>query len=148
MLIIFLNKVHFFYFCCIIHKDVGIKRYFDPSDTELLRALHSRNSKNIRNPLILLQKMASYSCFWRVPSSQILLQASLHRIYDLLTLVSSYVFKLQRSGRRSLALAIILCLPAFPVYLPEFLMLPLQELLPHGKQLPGFCRHPLLRSFQ
>ena len=41
---------------------------FDPSDTELLRALHSRNSKNIRN-----------------------LQASLHRIYDLLTLVSSYV---------------------------------------------------------
>ena len=56
--------------------------------TELLRALHSRNSKNIRNPLIFLQKMASYSCFWRVPSSKILLQASLHRIYDLLTLVS------------------------------------------------------------
>ena len=27
-----------------------------PSDTELLRALHSRNSKNIRNPLIFLQK--------------------------------------------------------------------------------------------
>ena len=70
--------------------DVGVKRYFDPSDTELLRALHSRNSKNIRNPLIFLQKMASYSCFWRVPSSKILLQASLHRIYDLLTLVSSY----------------------------------------------------------
>ena len=38
---------------------------FDPSDTELLRALHSRNSKNIRNPLIFLQKMASYSCFGR-----------------------------------------------------------------------------------
>ena len=73
------------------HDDVGVKRYFDPSDTELLRALHSRNSKNIRNPLIFLQKMASYSCFWRVPSSKILLQASLHRIYDLLTLVSSYV---------------------------------------------------------
>ena len=71
--------------------DVGVKRYFDPSDTELLRALHSRNSKNIRNPLIFLQKMASYSCFWRVPSSKILLQASLHRIYDLLTLVSSYL---------------------------------------------------------
>ena len=63
MLIIFLNKVHFFYFCCIIHKDVGVKMYFAPSDTELLRALHSRNSKNIRNPLIFLQKMASYSCF-------------------------------------------------------------------------------------
>ena len=58
------------------------------SDIELLRALHSRNSKNIRNPLIFLQKMASYSCFWRVPSSKILLQASLHRIYDLLTRVS------------------------------------------------------------
>ena len=36
------------------------------SDIELLRALHSRNSKNIRNPLIFLQKMAPYSCFWRV----------------------------------------------------------------------------------
>ena len=39
-----------------------------PQDTGLLRALHSRNPKNIRNPLIFLQKMASYSCFWRVPS--------------------------------------------------------------------------------
>ena len=72
-----------------VNYDVGVKRYFAPSDTELLRALHSRNSKNIRNPLIFLQKMASYSCFWRVPSSKILLQASLHRIYDLLTLVSN-----------------------------------------------------------
>ena len=36
------------------------------SDIELLCALHSRNSKNIRNPLIFLQKMAPYSCFWRV----------------------------------------------------------------------------------
>ena len=74
-----------------VNYDVGVKRYFAPSDTELLRALHSRNSKNIRNPLIFLQKMASYSCFWRVPSSKILLQASLQRIYDLLTLVSSYI---------------------------------------------------------
>jgi hypothetical protein len=73
--------------------DVGVKRYFDPSDTELLRALHSRNSKNIRNLLIFLQKMASYSCFWRVPRSKILLQASLHRIYDLLTLVSCHLVK-------------------------------------------------------
>ena len=56
MLIIFLNKVHFFYFCCIIHKDVGVKMYFAPSDTELLRALHSRNSKNIRNPLFFFKK--------------------------------------------------------------------------------------------
>ena len=44
--------------------------------------------KNIRNPLIFLQKMASYSCFWRVPRSKILLQASLRRTSDLLTLVS------------------------------------------------------------
>ena len=65
------------------------EKLFDTSDTELLRALHSRNSKNIRNPLIFLQKMASYSCFWWVPRLQILRQASLHRIYDLLTLVSS-----------------------------------------------------------
>ena len=70
------------------YHDVGVKRYFDPSDTELLRALHSRNSKNIRNPLIFLQKMAPYSCFWWVPSSKILLQASLRRISGLLTLVS------------------------------------------------------------
>ena len=43
---------------------------------------------NSMKGLISLQKMAPYSCFWRVPSSKILLQASLHRIYDLLTLVS------------------------------------------------------------
>ncbi len=42
---------------------------FNPPDTELLRALHFRNSKNIRNPLIFLQKMASYSCFGRGPRS-------------------------------------------------------------------------------
>ena len=74
-----------------VNYDVGVKRYFAPSDTELLRALHSRNSKNIRNPLIFLQKMASYSCFWRVPSSKILLQASLRRISDLLPLVSQSI---------------------------------------------------------
>ena len=50
--------------------DVGVKKYFTPSDTELLRALHFRNTKNIRNPLIFLQKMASYSCFWRGTSSK------------------------------------------------------------------------------
>ena len=46
--------------------------------------------KNIRNPLIFLRKMATYSCFWRVKRSKILLQASLHRLSDLLPLVSSY----------------------------------------------------------
>ena len=74
-----------------LFKDVGVKRYFDPSDTELLRALHSRNSKNIRNPLIFLQKMASYSCFWRVPRLKIFMQASLHQISNLLTLVSCHL---------------------------------------------------------
>ena len=54
--------------------------------------------KNIRNPLIFLQKMASYSCFWRVPSSKILLQASLQRILDLFTLVSLYCLKLKLSS--------------------------------------------------
>ena len=44
--------------------------------------------KNIRNPLIFLRKMATYSCFWRVKRSKILLQASLHRLFDILTLVS------------------------------------------------------------
>ena len=47
--------------------------------------------KNIRNPLIFLWKMATYSCFWRVKRSKILLQASLHRLSDLLTLVSFYI---------------------------------------------------------
>ena len=45
--------------------------------------------KNIRNPLIFLKKMTTYSCFWRVKRSKSLLQASLHRLSDLLTLVSS-----------------------------------------------------------
>ena len=87
--------------CCVLcvmfltffpwyHHKVRVKRYFDP-DTELLRALHFRNSKNIRNPLIFLQKMASYSCFWRGPRSKILLQARLRRIFDLFPLVSSYI---------------------------------------------------------
>ena len=44
--------------------------------------------KSIRNPLIFLKKMATYSCFWRVKRLKILLQASLHRLSDLLTLVS------------------------------------------------------------
>ena len=35
----------------------------------------------------------AFSCFWRVPSSKILLQASLHRILDLLTLVSCHFVK-------------------------------------------------------
>jgi hypothetical protein len=37
------------------NQDVEAKRYFDLSDTELLRVLHSRNSKNIRNPLIFFK---------------------------------------------------------------------------------------------
>ncbi len=55
-------------------------------DCSALRALTIL--KNIRNPLIFLRKMASYSCFWRVPRLKIFMQASLHQISNLLTLVS------------------------------------------------------------
>ncbi len=37
---------------------LGAKGILPPFDTELLRILHSHNSKNIRNPFIFLQKMA------------------------------------------------------------------------------------------
>ena len=37
------NNPHLFFFILFIHNDVGVKRYFDPFDTRLLRALHSRN---------------------------------------------------------------------------------------------------------
>ena len=58
-------------------------------DCSALRALTIL--KNIRNPLIFLRKMASYSCFWRVPRLKILMQASLHQISNLLTLVSCHL---------------------------------------------------------
>ena len=73
-----------------ISYDVGVKRSFDPYDTGLFRTTCSHNPQNIHNPLIFLRKMAPYSCFGRVSRSKILLQASLHRLSDLLTLVSSY----------------------------------------------------------
>ena len=37
------NNTRLFFFILFIHNDVGVKRYFDPFDTRLLRALHSRN---------------------------------------------------------------------------------------------------------
>ena len=37
------NNPRLFFFILFIHNDVGVKRYFDPFDTRLLRALHSRN---------------------------------------------------------------------------------------------------------
>ena len=46
--------------------------------------------KNIRNSFIFLRKMATYSCFWQVPSSESFLQASLRQISELLTLVSCH----------------------------------------------------------
>ena len=58
-------------------------------DCSALRALTIL--KNIRNPLIFLRKMASYSCFWRVPRLKIFMQASLHQISNLLTLVSCHI---------------------------------------------------------
>ena len=45
-------------------------------------------------------KMAPYSCFWRVPSSKILLQASLRQISDLLTLISEYLYKTSFTDRK------------------------------------------------
>ena len=43
--------------------------------------------KSIRNPLIFLRKMATYSCFWRAKRSKLLLQASLRRSSGLFPLV-------------------------------------------------------------
>ena len=40
---------------------------FDPSDTGLLCTACSRNPQNIRNSLIFLRKMATYSCFLAGP---------------------------------------------------------------------------------
>ena len=42
--------------------------------------------KSIRNPLIFLRKMATYSCFWRAKRSKLLLQASLRRSSGLFSL--------------------------------------------------------------
>ena len=64
-------------------------------DCSALRALTIL--KNIRNPLIFLRKMASYSCFWRVPRLKIFMQASLHQISNLLTLVSCHFVKQVRT---------------------------------------------------
>ena len=64
-------------------------------DCSALRALTIL--KNIRNPLIFMRKMASYSCFWRVPRLKIFMQASLHQISNLLTLVSCHFVKQVRT---------------------------------------------------
>jgi len=41
----------------LYQNDVGVKRYFDPFDTRLLRALHSRNPQNhfsLKNGYLLM----------------------------------------------------------------------------------------------
>ena len=78
--------------CCYVMM-LGSKGLLPPliPDCSALRALTIL--KNIRNPLIFLRKMASYSCFWRVPRLKIFMQASLHQISNLLTLVSCNYFK-------------------------------------------------------
>ena len=68
-------------------------------DCSALRALTIL--KNIRNPLIFLRKMASYSCFWRVPRLKIFMQASLHQISNLLPLVSLRIIVSQAHGQRN-----------------------------------------------
>ena len=72
------------------NHDVGDKRYFPPLIPDCYVLCTLAILKIIRNPLIFLWKMATYSCFWRVKRSKILLQASLHRLSDLLTLVSNH----------------------------------------------------------
>ena len=42
---------------------LGSKGILPPMIPGLLRAIRSRNPQNIRNPLIFLRKMATYSCF-------------------------------------------------------------------------------------
>ena len=76
---------------------LGAKGLLTPliPDCSALRALTIL--KNIRNPLIFLRKMASYSCFWRVPRLKIFMQASLHQISNLLTLVSCHFVKQVRT---------------------------------------------------
>ena len=79
-----------FYTFLYIMMTLGSKGILTPliPDCSVLRTLTIL--KNIRNSLIFLRKMATYSCFWQVPRSEIFLQASLRQISDLLTLVSSY----------------------------------------------------------
>ena len=84
-----IESVHsYVFFTFRQNNDVGSKGLLPPliPDCSALRALTIL--KNIRNPLIFLRKMASYSCFWRVPRLKIFMQASLHQISNLLTLVS------------------------------------------------------------
>ena len=76
---------------CFSYKNgIRVKKYFAPLTPDCFVLCTLAIFKNIHNSLIFLRKMAAYSCFWRVPRTEILLQASLHRIFVLLTLVSSY----------------------------------------------------------
>ena len=83
-------RLFFFTLFLYIMMMLGSKGILTPliPDCSVLRTLTIL--KNIRNSLIFLRKMATYSCFWQVPRSEIFLQASLRQISDLLTLVSSY----------------------------------------------------------
>ena len=72
---------------------MSVKRSFD---THLIPGLLRSYAApailhNIRNPHNFLWKMATYSCFWRVPRSELFLQASLRQISNLLTLVSFHM---------------------------------------------------------
>ena len=133
--------VHFYYFSKIYehYSTLGLK-------CKLNNATHTAKKTPFRDTLYITGR-AFYLCncvqYSGSPHSRAYLPADAGGTFYFIRFI-----KPQRSDRRSSALAISLCLPAFPVCLPGFLMLPLQERLPHGKQLPGPCRHPLLRSFQ
>ena len=86
------NNTNFNHFLNLLFlHDVGSKSILTPliPDCSVLRT--PTILKNIRNPLIFLRKMATYSCFWRVPRSELFLQASLRQISNLLTLVSFHM---------------------------------------------------------
>ena len=77
------------------HMMLGAKGILPPMIPDCFVLCTLAILKNIHNSLIFLRKMATYSCFWRVPRSKILLQASLHQISDLLILISSYIFSVK-----------------------------------------------------
>ena len=68
--------------------DVGVKRSFAPMIPDCSVLCTPAILKNIHNPLIFFYENGYLFMFWRVKSSKILSQASLHQISDLLTLVS------------------------------------------------------------
>ena len=64
-----------------IYYDVGVKRYFAPYDTTDCSAFYAPAILKHLKFAHFSVKNGYFSVFLRVPSSKILLQASLHRIF-------------------------------------------------------------------